>query len=126
MKAHELRTADELREDDGTLIYRIKRAWTHTDVDGVVVVRVDVRYADGGDAVREFNKDTEVPHVRPTSRERIARYVALHKRISENGGQLGELIHDLDGGDRAGGSTLFLRDLEAVLEELDAARSYID
>lgn len=121
MKAHELRTSDELRDASGKVIYRIMRARTHTPEGTTqVLVRVDVRYHDGSDGTREFDSHADVPHVRPTSRERIARYVDLRKRVNEHGGQLGELIHDLDGGDRAGGSTLYLRDLVALLEELNA------
>lgn len=125
MLAHELRTGDEFRED-GETVYRVTRAWTGEDRGNRPVVKIEYRHRDGGDGEQTFDPKAEVPHVRPTSRERIARYVALRKRVNEHGGQLGELIHDLNGGDRAGGSTLFLRDLEAVLEELDAARSYID
>ena len=123
MKAHELRTGDELRDARGDLIYRVTRAWTHTPQDSTKVeVRVDVRYHDGGDGTREFDPHADVPHVRPTAAERVARYVELRKRIAGHGGKLGDVITHLDGGDSAGGSTLYLRDLEALLEEL-AARS---
>jgi hypothetical protein len=122
MLAHELRTGDELRNPDGTLVYRITRAWNQTR-EGKPLRCADVRYPDGGDGTREFDPLAEVPHVRPTPRERVERYLADRERMTRG---LGDRVHECHGGDEAGGSTLFLADLRALLAELDAARSYID
>lgn len=122
MLAHELRTGDEFRED-GETVYRVTRAWTGEDRGNRPVVKIEYRHRDGGDGEQTFDPKAEVPHVRPTSRERVARFVAERKKLNRH---LGDRVHELHGGDEAGGCTLWLRDLEAVLEELGAARSYID
>lgn len=121
MKAHELRRGFELRDNDGSVIYRIVQVGR---VGGGKVV-VLYSHRDGGDGRSEFEPDVEVPHVRPTPRERVERYVAARKALPGSGPV--DQIHELHGGDRlVGGVSLYLGDLEtllAYLVELDAARA---
>lgn len=118
MKAHELRKGFELRDDDGAVIYRIVQVGR---IGGGPVV-VLYHHRDGGDGRSKFEPDTEVPHVRPTPRERVERYVAARKTLP--GSSPADKIHELHGGDLfVNGASLYLSDLETLLVELDAARA---